>query len=234
MNNTCEISMPLNPTTSFLMYGGKVVGQSRLTKLADASLHEVVITQYKLRKDQVGFNIYLKDQTKGIPSCLGNIQIRFLRVLPSGEYGSKTLNVPAHWDWGGIAAYGNENAVAKANRIFVDTINATHKSQYKGIGTVLMQAAMEYGLRKNCEGRIQLDAVGSSHGFYYKLGLRSTFEYHNEAIADELMKATKENRAPNTLHLRSFWMHLPSTEIPQWLSKIEEHPILYKTPKKTS
>lgn len=37
-------------------------------------------------------------------------------------------------------------------------IEAEYNKEYKGIGTTLIQTAIEYGLRKNCEGRIQLQA----------------------------------------------------------------------------
>jgi hypothetical protein len=97
-----------------------------------------------------------------------------------------------------------------------------------GIGTLLMQAAMECGSRYGGEGRIALHAEGSALGFYFKLGMRSASSAVNLRIVKELAESAVERRAPrDVLHDAAEFMYLPRDRMAGWSLKILQQPILY-------
>lgn len=112
----------------------------------------------------------------------------------------------------------------KVSQIFVDLIESPHNDAYKGVGTALMQAAMEYGHSKRCKGRVALAACWSSHVFYYKLGMRAKFSEQDKRIAE---LATQPNK-PDSSGLLSAHMYMPKQGRLEWKRKIEAHPIFQK------
>ncbi|MBA3237282.1 MAG: GNAT family N-acetyltransferase [Parachlamydiaceae bacterium] len=208
---------------SVLSIKGKIVGEGKIIKSDDQSEQKIVITKLK-EKGEVIFTAYLKcaDVIK-----LGDMTISHLRILKNGEYGDERRSITPDDTISFWRRYGREVQFARADRIFVHLMKAGQNNQYKGIGTNLIQTAIEYGFRNNCEGRLQLDACWNSHGFYYKMGLRSHLRSNDQEIAMELENAQNENRKSNTEELGSVYMYLPSAEIPNWSRKIKENPVLY-------
>ncbi len=81
-----------------------------------------------------------------------------------------------------------QNAVyEKMNKIYIERLISYHRTSFKGIGTALMQSVIEYSFHKNFEGRLFLEAIQSSHLFYYKLGMRSPDPEINRRILDHEM-----------------------------------------------
>lgn len=167
---------------------------------------------------------------------LGHIAFSWLRNLPTGSYGSETCKGAIY------ESYGVDASASKLNKIFVTHIENTQMRdagrKYKGVGTALMQAAVEWGLAHGCEGRTSLLAINNSHGFYYKLGMRSHIddtEEHDRVIADELTAAKAEKREPNTAqklremqharHAQAIDMYLPQEAIGQMKERIAKQPI---------
>lgn len=112
------------------------------------------------------------------------------------------------------------------NKVFVSDL----WSNGGGIGSVLMQAATEYGYRKGCRGRILLDASYSSHLFYYKLGMRA----QNNSEKNNKLKAIYEKNkrtkiVENTSDLYAFFMYMPQEGIRKFGERIKKQPVLFKT-----
>lgn len=127
----------------------------------------------------------------------------------------------------------NENYKETISKAFIQDMIAWQNKSYKGIGTALMQIAIEKSFKYGFEGRLMLDAARNSHGFHYLMGLRTFplyFSERDEIIKDELEKAKKENREPITSILGSFYMYLPIETIEtKWKKQIQEKPLLFKT-----
>jgi hypothetical protein len=134
-------------------------------------------------------------------------------------------------DRGVVGAYNKYDLIAnsfyrkdldleeKLSMIFVEALESSYHNQYKGVGTALMQASMEYGYGKGCAGRLGLDASWDSHGFYYKLGMRTLFPPLDKRIAQSLSKGEK------TYNLGLCSMYLPQAGIEFWKSRIQHRPI---------
>ncbi len=141
-----------------------------------------------------------------------------------------------------------------AKKVFVWGFQSYQNDTYSGIGSALFQVAIEYGFRKKCKGRLCLDALPSSQGFYFKQGLRSAddpvrclqaldpanIERDDQtegpldprnltdcAIEQEVSIASREGRKPNTTHLPQTRMFLPQEAIDRWALRILPQPILF-------
>jgi len=103
------------------------------------------------------------------------------------------------------------------------------RETYRGVGTLLMQAAMEYGIRYGTGGRVALHSEGSALGFYYKLGMRSLSKKFNAQIEKELEQAKRENRAPADITDNdAMLMYLPEEAMAVWTAKIRQSPVLHE------
>jgi hypothetical protein len=151
---------------------------------------------------------------------LGKICITHYRAHQTGEYMSQYEKVLGHTPDETHYRYGEEE---KVHKIFVRLLDSPQNKAYKGVGTALMQAAMEYGYSKKCEGRVDLEAAYSSHRFYFKLGMRSYEETKNQAIAECIASDTKTN------HLLNFLMYMKAEGRAAWKQRIKEHPIFETT-----
>lgn len=112
-----------------------------------------------------------------------------------------------------IDAYLEGSTQEKAATMYMSiekTMNVRIKvlaSKYRGlgIGTKLVQMAIEIGLRNGCEGKLELTSAGDALGFWNRCGLIS------------LEKDSDKTLIP---------MFLPANKIEEWKRKIQDNPIL--------
>lgn len=140
---------------------------------------------------------------------LGFVKLGICRLDPKSNTnyfpdGSSIIDHTLSWTV--YAPYG------PADKVYIEYIGSSANTSYKGIGTILMQAAMERGYQFNCKGRIVLDACWNSHGFYNKLGMVNR--------KGEPVKI--ENKRDNGSHV----MHMAEKGIKAWADRIEASPIL--------
>jgi len=95
-----------------------------------------------------------------------------------------------------------------------------------GIGTCLIQRAIEESFKRGYEGRVGVSAFFNSHGFYYKLGFRSQEPLINEAVVEALQRSKVIGKPSDTLCLGEVDMFLPREAIDQWKQKIMGAPIV--------
>jgi GNAT superfamily N-acetyltransferase len=127
--------------------------------------------------------------------------ISLVRNRKDGTFGDETNPViPA---WSAKYYYGPRTAGrTRVNQIFIENIASSQNKHYKGIGSALMQAVMEYGYAKKCGGRIALSALSKATGFYDKLHLQTA---------------------------GGSYRYLSEEGIREWKEKIQAHPISAKT-----
>ena len=82
-------------------------------------------------------------------------------------------------------------------------VESTKREEYRGVGTLLMRAAIEYGISQDTEGRLVVHSVGDAVGFYSKLGMQSGSK--DDAVL----------------------MYLPKKEIAIWKRVMMCKPVLY-------
>lgn len=98
-------------------------------------------------------------------------EVSYTKIGPGlnfGKYGAKNFRLlDAH------KRYGLHNDMRA--RVFIKELANFRRGQYKQVGTELIKKVVEVSLKdKNgSNGRIQLEAVGDSHKFYYQLGFRA-------------------------------------------------------------
>lgn len=206
----------------------KLVGTAKAIGKLDKRVYEVAITREKLSSDAFSFHAYIDCEDK---------EVGFLSfgVKEHSQLSNDALTRRQHY---GTHLNGKEIVPNGENlsKIYIGLLVSNLNDKYKGIGTILMQAAIEDSLRKGCGGRIQLFASWNSPGFYYKLGLRAELvklrgEFlidKNIFIKEELEQAAAENREPNTSGYNEE-MYLPQEAIEMWKQKILDQPILTKT-----
>lgn len=124
----------------------------------------------KYRQDSNGVRkIVLYIVEKGSFNKIG--EVSYTKIGPglnSGKYGAKNFK---------LLEVHKRYALVKDTRarIFIIEIENVRRGQYKQVGTALIKKVMEVSLKdKNgSRGRIQLEAVGDSHPFYYRLGFKA-------------------------------------------------------------
>jgi hypothetical protein len=137
--------------------------------------------------------------------------------------------------------------------MFVGCVKSLHSNDYHGIGTILLQVAIEYSLGHSSNGHVKLQPIKSSIGFYYKLGFRRKPRYGplntnirpeakeeddfeciqtNQLIEGVLERATIQGIIPNVSDFidagcaYGYDMYLPPEAIETWKQKIENCRIL--------
>lgn len=121
------------------------------------------------------------------PREIGFMNIDWFRVKKDGKFGSErygdedSTNSNSYKELYEYA--GKEHKISK---IYIDVLRNQFKNVHnvktessekiKGIGSILMQIAIEKAYLKMCDGRIFLKSSKSAIGFYYKLGFRSYSE----------------------------------------------------------
>lgn len=86
--------------------------------------------------------------------------------------------------------------ISKNQGIWVSTLNVKHNNnngQYRGVGTALMQAAIELSQKLGRGGRISLSTANDSPPFYYSLGMRVM----REEACEDWGKLSKEEQEMN-------------------------------------
>ncbi len=132
-----------------------------------------------------------------------------------------------------IDGFSDCDDVTYASKKVVGVLNldSSHRKIFRGIGTLLMKAAIEHGLVHGTEGRIALHSTGEALGFYYKLGMRNG---HRDAEIDQRIKteidqAAKESREPkDILDGDALIMYLPPEAIATWKRSIQSNPVFQK------
>ena len=113
--------------------------------------------------------------------------------------------------------------------VYVDTMFSTQKEKYKGVGTKLLQLAMEQGWAQGCEGALALSASWSSHAFHYLQGLRASDAEKNKKIAEIVRQNQSTGKIQDTSELMGVGMHLTHKAINEWKKRIRENPLLATT-----
>lgn len=199
-----------------------IVGSSAVFNINTNDFSPISIKKSCGSSGQEFFEAYIENEK------IGMMEVTWLRVLPNQKYGSELFSEGI--EFGPLAGYGFEKTASKLNKVFIRNMQSHKNQEYRGVGNALMQVAIEFGLQKNCDGRVIIDASWNSHGFWYKQGMRSVKNKTiDETIAKELEAAKIEDRAPNTEDLGSVYMYLPSEKIAAWIEKIKKDPILFNT-----
>lgn len=181
----------------------------RLTLLFTMGRHDITI-----RLDSENYNM-----------ALAQLQMDWCRPLSDGKFGSDNGEVRPFHDGG---SYGG---IPRVSNLFIRTFQA-YGCQNSGYGTLLLRAALEWGIQNGCAGRTTIDAVGNSHWWWYTRGFRSAEakvrfrNVTNNEIAEELEMARKEGRKPDTTNLGSLSMEMPKSESAKWVLAIKKSPIL--------
>ena len=157
---------------------------------------------------------------------MGSIKIDWFRTLQN-KYGSETHlgnldQEPSYSDGYYLDDFSNSTKEQRLNVICIESIDTSFQA-YKGVGSVLMQAAMEYGYSKGCEGRLLTNAVRNASPFYYKLGMRSRHDIDNKM----LKSVAKKPRLSHDFGKIDMWM--TPLAIQEWKEKIREKPLFVST-----
>lgn len=144
--------------------------------------------------------------------CIGDVRFRWYRELEDGRYGDEHSA-------GDNVALTADRAYGRVNKIFVWIIESKERAHFRGVGTALMQAVIEYSYKKQCAGRVFLCAILNSHFFYYKLGMRAEHKTMNDRIESRLLQGGPYE------HLSYTDLHFPQEAIDEWRRKIKERPI---------
>jgi len=215
-----------------------IVGTTYITDNNDKKI-EIFFEKYKDNNGKLYRAVTVKHN--GEVEELGRIVIRHIKQGENGLYNPSDIpffsppqGLTAK-DWASFIASLGENAQIKDSRrddprekndinsifdsILVHSIYSQKNKIYRGVGTALMQLAMEKSHLKKCAGRIALFAEGSIL-FYDKLGFVCQ-------MAEKQGKLSRK-RCGEPIPVRDN-MYLPQTAIEEWKKKIEAKPILYKT-----
>jgi GNAT superfamily N-acetyltransferase len=115
--------------------------------------------------------------------------------------------------------YGNE--ATKVNKSKMEELQNLTRDVWKNVGFLIVKTALQHYRKMGCELRMDLGAGKSAHGFYHKLGFRSTIPEVNQriekAIAGKLPTA-------DLMHQRMF---LPKEARDQWQKEIDSNPISF-------
>ncbi|MDR3623729.1 MAG: GNAT family N-acetyltransferase [Chlamydiales bacterium] len=184
----------------------------------------------KKENEEIPVTIVRKDLNYGVikfeahlgKELLGHIKVDWIRILAGRGYGSKNYSNLSDFD--DYYGYGRKN-IGEVDKIIVEELFSLQKQKYKGIGTALMQAAMEYGYANHCEGRLLLEASWKSHGFYYKLGMRTRSSDIDAKIASQLEESFDKLNKDHG----SCVMYMPKKARQNWVEKIRAKPIFLQT-----
>jgi hypothetical protein len=113
--------------------------------------------------------------------------------------------------------------------VFIRDLDSFNRQEYQGVGTLLLQATIEYGISQGTEGRVALYSISDAIGFYYKLGMRNGFRdvHVDRQIKAEIDQAARENRPPkNILEDEALLMYLSSKAIAVWKHTIQDRRVL--------
>lgn len=120
----------------------------------------VVVTRYS---NPIGKHYFTPWLDKGeVSSYLGGMRIQLFTTLPTGRVCS-ILNPHGVSEHGHVHAYASQGAGC----VYIEDLDTDQgNEQYRGIGRGLVQVAAEVSLNAGYDGRVLLQAVGDSPGFY--------------------------------------------------------------------
>jgi hypothetical protein len=186
----------------------KVIGRATVTRIDSQNPLTCLITKsfgYSEQIDKVVpvFTAYLEQTREKVGRCLYEI-LPLYSDCEDRTYNSQPVS-----------------AIIRIDSFARETI--------RGIGTILMQATMEEGMRRGTGGRIALHSEGPALGFYYKLGMRPAYidPIMERSIQEELKNASTAHRKPtDLLDGDALSMFLPPEGIQKWTEIIRSNSVL--------
>ena len=158
-----------------------VIGESKILIKETKKWSTLFIEGVHQGRGRYVFNAYIAENDAA--KQVGSLMCYWLRNFEDGTWGGEYYGRPLT-DEDRQCHYGIEKTAFKTNRIYVERLYSYDNDKYRGVGGALMQAALEWGDMdgKGCKGHLYLDAIGSSHKFYYNLGMRTTKAEMDEKI----------------------------------------------------
>lgn len=153
---------------------GPQAGVATIHSKEDKSSHTLHIVEEDEESGVRTFSAYtpMKDGY----AWMGELKITWLRTLPDGKFGSKK-DAPIY---GARTRYGFAEKTHTLSKVYIELLQSFENETYKGVGTALMQVAVETSFHLGCQGRLILDATFNSHPFWYKMGMRSLLDHSND------------------------------------------------------
>ena len=118
---------------------------------------------------------------------------------------------------------GKSRGIFQENYVFVENME-TDNVAFKGIGSALLQIAIELAQKPKYQGRVKLMAVRNSHVFYHKMSFKSYEHDFNKKILELVKNPPKEYEDSGAT-----FMYLDKEAIALWKEKTKSHPILNKS-----
>jgi hypothetical protein len=210
---------------------GEVVGTGKVLQIKDNIQVDAIITKIASEtfKSQIKYYLYVNGEKKGYIN-LDHFRLRENNIFSSDDRDSETCYYG--YNYCGDVLDNRNDEVKNKSYIYIDHIFNFKKSEYKGIGSLLFQVAIEHSLSLGCEGRIRLAAVRDSHVFHYKQGMRTEYTVTKTAIFggndDYIRQEMKDQEAgkPPSKELGRENMYLPQENINIWKGKIVLNAIL--------
>ncbi|OGI01002.1 MAG: hypothetical protein A2Y25_07810 [Candidatus Melainabacteria bacterium GWF2_37_15] len=175
---------------------------------------------------------------------LKNMVTRILKLLKSNKVGSsqileietnKLLPINFERTGSGFTAFTDKTVGCIADlsprddSLYLDGLASFHNRKYKGIGTKLIQLAVEESIRRGYEGRVKLESVYAALAFYYKCGFRPLGENADklsQQLESIIAAAKKSGIKPDTKGLPSVEMHIPDEQLIKIKEQIKKSPIM--------
>lgn len=163
-------------------------------------------------------------------TTLGYVSFEYIRWYSTvNKYGSYNIKRVREGNY--LYSYGpHTSRIGLVNKIYIEKIRSYTKGQ--GVGSILMQAVMEYSYKLGGQGRVQLDAVLNSHVFFYQLGMRvqgGNYKMMNRALLTKLQIYKLMGLTTGRVDLGAHAMYMPASGLRKMGAKIKEHPLLLST-----
>lgn len=127
--------------------------------------------------------------------------------------------------------YCDDEDYSQNKNMGIIRIDSFARDQFRGIGTMLMQAVIEYGIANGTEGRVSLHSCGTALGFYQKLGMKLGIADADleQKIREESLRAVFQRRDPVDLLINedAALMILPKEALERWREIICHNPVLF-------
>jgi hypothetical protein len=189
-----------------------VIGYANIINIQSKTAETICLKKIRVADGYKCFVAYANNGTQ-----LGEVLFRWLRKMPDGSIGNEQgIFLPDH----PIVKMYSQNT-----QIFIDNLQSPYRNCYKGVGKALIQSVIEYSYHKACGGRISLEAAYASHGFYYKMGMRTRDPAVDGTIAANVKKIAKGDRSSLNTSLGMFAMAFSERVIRAWRMKIFSCPI---------
>lgn len=189
-----------------------IIGYANIINMQSNMPEKICLKKITVADGYKCFVAYGKDGTQ-----LGEVLFRWLKKMPDGSIGNEQgIFLPEH----PIVKMYSQNT-----QIFIDNLKSPYRNCYRGIGKALMQTVIEYSYYKACGGRISLEAAYASHGFYYKMGMRTRDPVIDRTIAANVKKIAQGDRSPLNTNLGMYAMAFSERVIRAWQMKVFSSPI---------